>query len=965
MLRFTLLLLVAAASTWRMSAQQSVTGASLEGRVTDPTGALIAGAIVTATNQATHLRNQSTTSTDGHFQFSYLSVGHYAVTAAAPSLQGVTHVVDCVAGSSLRVDLTLRPSAGTTTITSGEDLQPAMDTRTEVAAQILPDEVTQLPFPSRNFLDLALLAPGVSQTNTASTQLFAETSAVPGQGLSINSQRNFSNSFLVDGLSVNDDAAGLVQTAFPLDSIAQLQVVTSGGQAEFGRALGGYLNFITRSGASNFHGTGYGYLRNQRLNAANALTRTILPVTQAQFGASLGGPVVHDRTFFFINAEQRNLQQNGVITITPANAAVINARLTTVGYAGSLLAIQPVGSTTLYPNPSHATNVFSKLDHRFSDRDSLSVRYSMYRVSSLNSRGAGSLSYVSAAATLEDFDQTLAASNIFAPSSKTLNETRAQFTRSQLNAPPNDRLGPAVSISGVATFGTLSSSPTTRNNDLVEVVDNLSHTWSSHTFRSGIDFLNNALLIDFPQSARGNYAFSSLANFQAGRYSTFTQSFGKTSVSQRNPNLGFYAQDQWRASPALTLNAGLRYDLQFLRSIATDTNNISPRIGLAWTPFCNHQTVIRAAFGFFYDRVPLRALSNALESNGNSTALSADTFVTLALSSGQSGAPVFPEVASGFTAANLPAGLRLSLTTMDQHVENALGQQSSLELEQQLSAGSTFSLSYQHLRGRHLLLSVNLNTPSCLASVDPVNLCRPNNAFANNKQYRSAADSTYDGLAASLVQRPSRFGSYRISYTWSHSIDNVGEFFFSSPINNADLTEDRSRSDDDQRHRFLFDAMVNTSMTSAHTMFGHLSHGFRLSGILQYTSALPFNVVTGGNTIQTTTQRPCAAGFPLTAAGGVNPCTLGLRGAVIGRDAGVGFDAFMVSTRLSRTFPLGDRLHLEGIAQAFNALNHRNNQIPIATFGTGAYPTQPAPNFGAPSAAGDARSVELAMRLIF
>src|SRR5205814_422522 len=141
--------------------------------------------------------------------------------------------------------------------------------RTQIAGTVPQTEVRSLPLNGRNFLDIALLVPGVSPTNTGSNQLFAETSAVPGQGLSLSSQRNFSNNFIVDGLSANDDAAGLSGIFYGLDVVDQVQVVTSGGQAELGRALGGYVNIVTRSGDNNLHGDLYGYFRNQRFNAAN------------------------------------------------------------------------------------------------------------------------------------------------------------------------------------------------------------------------------------------------------------------------------------------------------------------------------------------------------------------------------------------------------------------------------------------------------------------------------------------------------------------------------------------------------------------------------------------------------------------------------------------------------------------------------------------------------------------------
>jgi hypothetical protein len=342
------------------------------------------------------------------------------------------------------------------------------------------------------------LVPGVSPTNTASNQLFAETSAVPGQGLSMNSQRNFSNSFIVDGLSANDDAAGLSGIFYGYDVVKEFQVVTSGGQAEFGRALGGYMNVITKSGTNAIHGGIYGYFRNQRFNAANALAHIALPVTQAQYGATLGGPIVRDRTFYFGNFEQRELNQSGLITIAPANVATINSRLTSVGYQGPLI------STGIYPNPVHMSTLLGKIDHQFSASDQFSIRYSLYDVHSKNSRGAGGLSAASASAALDDTDQTIAFSNIASLSSRLVNETRGQFTNSNLKAPASDSIGPAVSISGVASFGTLSGSPTARLNKLSEVVDNLSYQAGAHSIRAGAVFLYNNDTITFPSSIRGS-----------------------------------------------------------------------------------------------------------------------------------------------------------------------------------------------------------------------------------------------------------------------------------------------------------------------------------------------------------------------------------------------------------------------------------------------------------------------------
>src|SRR6185295_9117417 len=221
--------------------------------------------------------------------------------------------------------------------------------------------------------------------------------------------------------------------------------------------------------------------------------------------------------------------------------------------------------------------------------------YSLYDVSSTNSRGAGALNAASASAGLDNIDQAIAIGNTWTLSSRTVNETRAQFTHGDLKAPPTDPIGPAVSIAGVASFGTLSGSPQRRVNRMYQVVDNLSHQAGAHALRVGADFLFNDDTITYPRSVRGSYAFSSLPNFLAGVYNNagFTQTFGASVVSQTNPNIGVYGQDEWKASSRVTINAGVRYDLQFLESINTDRNNVSPRLGFAWTPLESRRTVVR------------------------------------------------------------------------------------------------------------------------------------------------------------------------------------------------------------------------------------------------------------------------------------------------------------------------------------------------------------------------------------
>jgi hypothetical protein len=800
----------------------------------------------------------------------------------------------------------------------------------------------------RNFLDLALLVPGVSPTNTNSTQLFAETSAVPGQGLSIASQRNLSNGFIVDGLSANDDAAGLSGITFGVDAVEQFQVVTGGGQAELGRALGGYINVVTRSGTNVRHGTLYGFFRDDAFNGRNALTHTKLPMDQQQFGASLGGPIARNRTFYFANVERKLLDQTGVATVTPENVPIINARLAQIGYRGL-----PV-TTGIYANPVHATNVLAKVDHQLG-RDQLSVRYALYDVRSANARGVGALNAPSGSTGLDNVDHSLAVGNVWTLSSNTVNETRVQVAQGDLQAYSTDQIGPQVSIAGVATFGTFSSSPTRRENTMVQIVDNVSHRAGAHALRGGVDFLYNDDTITFLRTFRGSYTFSSLANFLSGNYSGFAQTFGDPVVTQKNPNLGVYAQDEWRASSRLTLNLGLRYDLQFLETITTDRNNVSPRAGFVWAPTASQDLVVRGGAGIFFDRVPLRAVANALLSAGNTTDV---TQLRQPQVSGilpaQAGAPVFPEILPD----RLPSTARVSITTMDQELQNAYSTQANLEVERALGGSRTLTVGYQYFRGRNLLMSINQNVPTCVAA-GTNNGCRPVSAYTNNSQYQGAGESNYHGLHVTYLQRPRNWSSVRVTYTLSKSMNDLGEAFFSVPTDPTDVMKDWGRSDNDQRHRLVVSGSVYSPTTAATTAWERLSHGFQASTMLQYYSSLPFNIVSGVNSLQGTAGRPFADGSVSSANFDVRAAEL------VPRNAGKGSDFFTVSLRVSRSFRLPGGSEVQGLVEAFNLTNRTNAITRNTTFGPGSFPSSPVSSFDTVTAVGDPRTLQFGVRMSF
>jgi hypothetical protein len=788
---------------------------------------------------------------------------------------------------------------------------------------------------------LALLVPSVSRTNTGANQRFAETSAVPGTGISFSGQRNLANGFIVDGVSSNDDAAGLAGMFYGQEVVREFQVVTSGGGAEFGRASAGYVNIVTRSGSNDYHGALYGFLRNDAFDARNPLATAKLPLTQAQYGATLGGPVVRGQTFFFSNFEQTRQNTAGVITISQANVNTINARLDAIGYGG------PRIFTGQYPTTLDTSNVFLRLDHQLTGNNQISIRYSFYDVSSLNARTAGGLNATSRATNLDDRDQSFGVNDAWIISSTLLNEARFQYFRSRLDALPTDLVGPAINISGVANFGTATFSPNTRYNTLIEFADSVSIQRGRHALKTGVDVLYNDLVIGFPGAQQGVYSFSNLNNFLTGTYSTFQQAFGPADQPQTNPNLGLFVQDEWRVRSALTMNLGLRYDLQFLDGpVQTDTNNVSPRIGVAWSPFPSRHTVVRASYGLFYDRIPLRALSNALQRSGT-------TYRTAVLARTQTGAPVFPAVLPSF-----PAGVLVSTTTIDPAIPNGYAQQANLEIEHQIASDMTVRAGYAHVRGLHIIASRNVNVPACLAAVDPVNLCRPDPNFGNISQYQGWADSWYDGMILSLEKRGGRWSSLRVSYNLSKGFDTVGNFFFSSPQDNSNLRAEKALSDNDQRHRVTFNGTLFSPQGPAQNWLERLRNGWSFSYLFSYGSALPFNVLAGSDLNGDTNTNDRARTFN-------NFVTVGSSAGSVARNVGRGFDFSSLDLRLSRSFAIVESVRLQALVEAFNVLNHPNYQVPNSNFGTGVYPTAPAAGFGRATAAADPRQMQFGLRLSF
>ena len=902
---------------------QAVTTGAISGTVADAAGGAVANARITSVHVERNQTFETMADASGRFRLAYLPVGRHHLTIERDGFRTAQLDVVVEIAAVLDVPIVL-PVAGLSETISVN--APIIEVgRTSVAERVTPTEVDTLPLNGRNYLDLALLTPGVSRTVTRSTERFAETSAVPGTGISVAGQRNLNNTFLVDGLSANDDAAGLAGTYFSQEVIREFQVVTSGGAAEFGRASAGAVNVVTQSGTNAWRGRAYGYVRDEDFDARNAFAVGRDPLSQVQFGTSVGGPLRSDRTFLFANVERTNQDRTGFVTIAPANVAAMTAVLDATGYRG------PRPSTGAFATGYDASNVFARADHRPSPAHVMALRYSLYDLTSQNARNVGGLGDVSRGTALENRDQTVAFSSLITRTNGTVNDLRAQVTRSRLAAPAYDRVGPSITISGVANFAASTSNPERRDVNVLEVADTISLQYGSHLLKAGADFLYNDLVIGFPGALPGAYTFSSLAAFQSGTYVTFQQAFGEPDQAQSNANVAGFVQDEWRAGDALTVSGGLRYDVQDLADpIETDWDNVSPRVGVAWAP-ADRRTVVRASAGLYFDRIPLRAVSNALQRDG-------ERYKVAVLSFGQVDAPAFPRVLPGF-----PNGLVTAITTIDPAIEAGMSRQASVQVERALASQISVAATYLALRGSEIVMSRNVNAPTLSAAeaarLGVANLGRPDPRFANVSRYESIGRSQFDGLTLSARAREMAWGDLRASYTLSRTFDDAGNAFFSSPQDNNDVRADWGPSDNDQRHRVVVSGSLVPSrlVQSNHPAIRDWS----LSWVYAYASAPPFNVQTGGDRNNDTN---------------VNDRPVG-----VSRNSARAFDSASLDMRVARLFRL-DRVQVEASVEAFNLLNRTNLLFPNNTFGTG---TVPLPAFGRPTAAADPRQLQLGIRVQF
>jgi outer membrane receptor protein involved in Fe transport len=1013
-----------------LSACYAQSGAgTLQGTVTDPSGAEVPGANVVVTSETTGVERQLTSNSAGLYVAADLPAGRYRVVASASgfSKQRIDNV-ELTVGAVRNLDVQLK--LGSVENVVNVTITPAtIDTATSTVQGIVSGPQTRdLPLNGRDFTALAALQPGVSAVLTQFTSNATSTTRLSrglGSQLTIGGNRPQLNSYRLDGVNINDYANGspgsVSGALLGVDAVQEFSVIMSNAPAQYGRTAGGVVNSVTRSGTNTFHGAAYDFIRNSVFDARNYFDPQsgVPSFRRNQFGASAGGPIIKARTFFFANYEgfRQSLGQSLTAIVLSPNARkgqlVCTSGATCVnGLTKVTIDPKVVPYLALYNQPNGALHGDTAdynfntqqptnedfftfhLDHTFSSKDSLRGT-GLYDTSSVNSSDASNA--VNDAALSRRTTVSLEEVHVFG--SQFTNAARFGYSRSAATAPiqrsvinpaaadtklgffPGDTVGSLI-VSGLQTF-----------NGGVGAVGTFSYHYNSYQVyddaslirgRQSISFGGTVERIQSNQLAgllpNGSWSFGSIRNFLTNTPTFFESGLPITPVRPfdlRSTIAAGYVQDDWRFRPNLTLNLGLRYEMNTNITEASNrlgklvnitdpaaspvhtyfTNNptlknFEPRVGFSWDPFSHGTTVIRGAFGI-YDVLPLPYI---LALQGVSSAPAYDEGRVVNEPKGS-----FPLNGFATTGPKVRA-----IYTPDEAKRN-YKMQYTFNIQHQLSHNLSVTLGYIGSHGVHDLFNTNdinivlpvLKSPQGyvfpkLGTGVPQN---PNLGTVSGTYFKGS--SLYNALQTTLNLQSTRLTG-QLSYTWSKSIDDSSSSISGASFNNAvasppffDLRLSRGPSDFDVRHVFTANSIL--ALPSPGPSFGKWAEplrGWTFTNIILVRTGIPFTPIVGGDPLGLLTNAPfafpdrvnngnCTHGHSVNylntacfAFPGTFEYTPGLSGPLLGnsgRNSIYGPGLFNWTTGLIKEIHATERLRVQLQAQAFNVTNHTNFANPQST----------------------------------
>ena len=986
-------------------AQSTVSG-GISGTVTDPQGSVVSGATVTVTNIGTNNVVTATTSDDGGFRINNLQPGKYKVEVSMTGFaNAIVPEITVEVGTSTPADIQLSVGQTTTTIDVTADA-PVINTNDNAnAVNINQTSINELPINGRRWSNFALLTPGTVPDGTFGLISFRGISGLLNNNTidgGDNNQAFFSE----------ERGRTRINYVISQSAIREFQVNTSNYSAEYGRSAGGVVNAVTKSGTNDFRGELFYYNRNNRNGARNprafgsvlvggvATTVPVKPVDlREQFGGAIGGPIIKDRLFFFFSYDQQRRNFPGLAVFSQANflntvnRTLLTARGMTNAQIDNILGVLNswTGET---PRKGDQKLMLPKIDWQVNDNNAFSISYNRLRWESPNGIQTQAVNTRSRSNFGDDFVEvdSINARLQSTFSTNLLNEFRMQYGRdfeSQFSKPalPGEPPTSSTVAGGVrppnifiqngleAGTATFLERPAFPDEKRWQFADTVTYSRGRHTIKFGgdinrvVDDIQNLRFEAGAFSYTGNNGINDfILDYQnwltplppatvcpgstrlVGRCygGNYNQGVGSPGLTLTTWDYNFFLQDDFRFTPRLTFNAGIRYEyiklppatlpststvivpnltesVQELTSrMPNDRDNIGPRLGFAYDLSGDGRTSIRGGYGIYYGRIQNSTIYNALVNTGNpggqaqvsiAPTVSTNCFPVVPTATAPC-APIFPNVLPS-TALTFSAG---AIQFFQRGFQAPMIHQYDFIIEHQIMKNTVVSASYIGSLGRNLPTFKDQNLRQTGTTTYTVNggpfagqvftlplYARANTAFQQLTQIESSVRSKYHALVLQLNRRFTDGLQFQMSYTFARSIDtNQNSATFTqnnSPYDVFNASYDRGPANFDVRHKFVASAVYAPTFFkgSANSVYNYLFNGWSLAPIFVYYSGAPFDGTVSGTSLNGSNGDNR---FPL------NPRNAYRRPSLINLDM-----------RLSKRFRFSERYSLEFLGEVFNVAN--------------------------------------------